>query len=106
MPEQPRARLISNATLWHLHQAQGRVEELREWARANNLTPADVSADNNITIEDGPDGRVIRCHVFVRNDAGAKTESSGGGPNIEECTVPLVVEPPESWPVYAVPGPA
>lgn len=65
-----------------------------------------VCAENDLTIEDTPDGPVIRCHVFARNEAGYKTASSDGGPEMEVRTVPLVVEPPEGWPVYAVPGPA
>ncbi|MFD5697479.1 hypothetical protein [Streptomyces lasiicapitis] len=100
-------RLISNATLWGLHQAQGRTDEICDWASANGLTPNDVSADHDITIEDTPDGRVIRYRAFLRSDSGHKfvaTEADGAA--MEERTVPLVVEPPEGWPVYAVPGSA
>lgn len=100
------ARLISNATLWNLHQAQDRADAIRNWAEANGLTPADVSAAHDLTIEDGPDGRVIRYTAYLRTDTGAKYVTAGGGPAAEERTVPLVVEPPEGWPVYAVPGPA
>ena len=98
------ARLISNAALWGMHRAQGRADALCEWVRDNGLHPNEVAADYDIVIDDTPDGRMLRCHVFVRTDAGAKTVSHDGGPHVEERTVPLVVEPPDDWPVYAVPG--
>lgn len=100
-------RLISSAPLWHLHQAQGRVHELQDWARANGLDPDDVSAGHDITVEDTPDGRVIRCQVFVRADDGkpwAVDLARFDEPLMEERVVPLVEEPPAHWPIYAVPG--
>ncbi|MDJ0460618.1 hypothetical protein [Streptomyces sp. H27-C3] len=104
----PPVRLISNATLWQLHRAQGRTGALYEWAGANGLTPDDVSADHPITIEDTPDGRLIRCRVFVRGDNGLKQgdPTRYGEALTEDRTVPLAVEPPDDWPVYAQPGPA
>lgn len=101
-------RLISNATLWNLHRAQGRIEAICEWARANGLDPNEISADDDVTIEDTPDGRVIRCRVYVLSSSGSKQVAPmrSGEPLTEERTTPLVVEPPEGWPVYAVPGPA
>ena len=98
-------RLISNESLWHLHQAQGRTDEICNWASANGLVPGDVSADEDITIEDTPDGRVIRCRVFVLSNSGSKQVDPirSGEPRTEELIVPLMVDPPEGWPVYAVP---
>jgi hypothetical protein len=102
------ARLISSATLWHLHVAQGRVEALCDWARANGIEPGEVSADDDITIEDGPDGWVIRYRAFVRSSSGSKQVDPIRSEEAltEARIVPLVAEPPEDWPVYAVPGPA
>lgn len=104
MPIQPPVRLISNKALWGVHRAQDRTDALCEWARANGLTPDDVSADDNITVEDTSDGRIIRCRVFVHTDSGAKQVDPirSGEALMEERAVPLVVEPPDDWPVYAL----
>lgn len=100
-------RLISNASLYRLHLAQGRGDALQEWARANGLEPDAVSADDNLTIEDTADGRVIRCWVFDFSASGYKqaNPARAGEPLKLEQVVPLVVEPPEGWPVYAMPEP-
>lgn len=105
MTIQPPVRLISNKALWGVHRSQGRTDALCEWVRANGLTPDDVSADDNITVEDTPDGRIIRCRVFVHADSGAKRVDPvrSGEALTEERTVPLVAEPPDGWPVYALP---
>lgn len=103
------ARLISNATLWGLHQAQHRTTEIADWLRANHAEPNDISIDHDLTIEEQPDGsRVIHFRAFVRGDGGhVLTDATRKGePVTEERTVPLVVEPPEGWPVYAVSGSA
>lgn len=105
----PDARLISSATLWHLHVAQGRRDELLDWLRQNGIDPNAVPIDKEMTIEDGPDGgRVIRYHAYVLSDDGSKqlAQTPDGGARIEERTTPLVVPPPAGWPVYAVPGAA
>lgn len=101
-------RLISNASLYRLHLAQGRGEELREWVSANGLAPDAVSADDDTTIEDTPHGRVIRCSVYDFSRTGSKQTDPvrPGEPLKEERVVPLVVEPPDGWPVYALPGKA
>lgn len=96
MPEQPHARLISNATLWQLHVAQGRRNQVADWLQANGLDPLAVLSTDNVTVEDAEGGgRLIRCTV-VEKDAD----------HPEERVVPCVVPPPDGWPVYAVPGPA
>jgi hypothetical protein len=100
------ARLISNPPLWQLHQAEGRAGAIREWAQANGLDPHEVSVDHDIVIDELPDGPVIRCWVFARNELGNKYATADGSPGVEERAVPLVVEPPDGWPVYAVPGKA
>lgn len=108
MTTPPPLRLISNDTLWQLHRAQGRTDALCDWARTNGLNPYAVSTDHPITVEDTQDGRVIRCRVFVLADSGAKQVDPirSGESWTEERTVPLTVEPPDDWPVYALPGSA
>lgn len=98
------ARLISNAALWGMHTAQGRAVEISGWVAANGIEPADVSTDHDLTVEDGTDGRVIRFQAFLRALDGCKYHVDGVGPATEERTTPLVVEPPDAWPVYALTG--
>lgn len=100
------ARLISSPALWQLHQVEGRTDAIRDWAQANGLNPNEVSVDHNVTIEDQPDGSVIRYWVITRNERGKVYALADGSPAVEERTTPLVVEPPDGWPKYAVPGPA
>lgn len=99
------ARLISNAALWGMHTAQGRTDAIREWVRANGIDPNVVPVHEDMTIEDTPDGRIIRFHAYRLAEDGSKqiTQQPDGGALVEERTVPLVVEPPADWPVYAVP---
>lgn len=97
------ARLISSKELWQLHLVEGRADAVRDWVRANGLDPHEVSVDHHVTIEDGPDGSVIRCTTFARNGLGDKYATADGSPAVEERTTLLVVEPPEDWPKYAVP---
>lgn len=96
------ARLISNKALWGMHIAQGRAEEVAAWVAANDIEPDDVSTDHDVTVEDGPDGRVIRYRAYLRALDGCKYHVDGVGPASEERTAPLRVEPPEHWPVYAL----
>ena len=104
MTTPPPVRLITNKTLWNLHISQGRAEEISAWAAANGLTTDDVSTDHDLTVEDGPDGRVIRYRAYLRNADGARYRADGQDEAAqEERTVPLVVEPPDDWPVYALP---
>lgn len=96
-------RLISNKTLWPLHIAQGRAEEISAWVAANGIEPDDVSTDHNLTVEDGPGGHVIRCRAYLRTLDGARYHVDGqDGAASEDRTVPLVVEPPEHWPMWAL----
>ncbi|NUO43676.1 MAG: hypothetical protein HOV82_16760 [Streptomyces sp.] len=101
------AHLISSHTLWNLHCAQGRRDALLNWVRANGIDPNAVPTDKDLTIEDRPDGgRIIRYTTYVLTGDGHKqvAQASDGGALLEERSVPLVVEPPADWPVYAVPG--
>lgn len=100
------ARLISNAPLWRLHVAEGRTNAIRDWAQANGLNPHEVPVEHDIVIEDLPAGPVIRCWVYARNELGNKYATADGSPAVEQRAVPLVVEPPKGWPVYAVPDSA
>lgn len=97
------ARLISNAALWGMHQAQGRADDVRAWVEANGIDPHDVPVEYDMVIEDLPDGPVIRYWVHARTKNGHKYATIEGRAAVEECTVPLVVEPPDGWPVHAVP---
>jgi hypothetical protein len=95
-------RLISNKTLWGLHRGQGRAEEISAWAAANSIDPDTVSTDHDLIVEDGPDGRAIRYQAYLLTLDGAKYHVDGVGTAMEERTTPLVVEPPEHWPVWAL----
>jgi hypothetical protein len=95
-------RLISNKTLWPLHVSQGRAEEISAWVAANGIDPDDASTDHDLTVEDGPDGRMIRYRAYLRTLDGAKYHVDGVGPASEERTTPLTVEPPDDWPMYAL----
>jgi len=97
------ARLISSKTLWHLHQVERRDEAIGTWIRANGIRPRDVSVDHDIVIDGPPGDRVIRYTAFARTEGGSKYTLDGRNPVVEERTMPLVEEPPEGWPVYAVP---
>jgi hypothetical protein len=99
-------RLISNAALWNLHIAQGRVPAVQEWLRANGIEPDDVPVDADMTIEDTPDGRVIHYVANLRNDEGrVQADPFHDGKTLrEQRAVPLVVEPPADWPVYGAPA--
>lgn len=96
------SRLISNKALWGMHVSQGRAEEISAWVAANGIDPDDVSTDHDLTVEDGPDGRVIRYRAYLRALDGRKCHEDGVGPASEERTAPLTVEPPDGWPVYAL----
>lgn len=90
----PDARLISSPTLWNLHIAQGRRDQVCDWLQQNGLDPHAVLSTRDVVIEDAPEGgRQIRCHVIEKDAVSA-----------EERIVPLVVPPPVDWPVYAAPG--
>jgi hypothetical protein len=96
-------RLISNKALWGMHIGQGRAEEISAWVAANGVEPDDVSTDHDLTVEDSPDGRLIRYQAYLRALGGARYRVDGqDGPASEERTVPLAVEPPDGWPVYAL----
>ncbi|MGY5048272.1 hypothetical protein ACWDE0_21970 [Streptomyces sp. 900105755] len=101
------ARLISSKTLWQLHHVEGRADAIRDWLRANSIDPDRVSADHDVVVEDRPDGPVIRYTEILRNENGRPYPTASGDVAAEERSAPLVVEPPEGWPKYAVPdGPA
>lgn len=95
-------RLISNKALWGMHVSQGRAEEISAWVAANGVEPDDVSTDHDLTVEAGPNYLVIRYRAYLRALDGCKYHEDGAGPATEERTVPLVVEPPDGWPVYAL----
>lgn len=96
-------RLISNRTLWPLHISQGRAEEISAWVAANGLDPADVSTDHDLIIEDAAGVLSVRFTAYLRALDGAKyVDDRLGAAAVEGRTVPLVVLPPEHWPVWAL----
>jgi hypothetical protein len=94
-------RLISNKTLWPLHIAQGRAEEISTWVAANGVDPDDVSTSHDLIVEDTGGPGMLRYTAYRRTLDGAKYFEAGG-PAVEERTVPLVVLPPEGWPTWAL----
>lgn len=101
-------RLISNRDLWNWHIAEGRVEAVQAWVRANGIDPNDVPVDPPLTIESSGGGvPVIRYTALLRNENGRPyPDPDTGDAAAEERTVPLVVEPPAEWPVDMAPEPA
>ena len=97
-------RLISNKALWGMHVSQGRANVICGWLGANGIDYRDVTFGHDLTVEDGPNHRVIRYRAYLRALDGCKYHEDGVGPATEERTVPLVVEPPDDWPVYALTG--
>lgn len=96
-------RLISSKTLWGLHVAQGLAAEISAWVAANGLEPGAVSTDHDLIVEDGPDGRVIRYRAYLRAlDGWRYVDGRTGDAAMEERTMPLTVEPPDNWPVWAL----
>lgn len=75
-----------------------RRQELAAWLEANGITPRDVLMGADMTIEDGPDGRVIRCEVCdLDADGRRQLDDTGTGVATKFVTTPLVKEPPEWW---------
>lgn len=96
-------RLISNKTLWPLHVAQGRAEEISTWVAANGIDPDDVSTNHDLVVDDTSSPAMLRYTAFLRALDGARyVDERAGGPASEERTVPLVVEPPDDWPTWAL----
>lgn len=94
-------RLISNKTLWPLHVRQGRADEISAWAAANGLDPEDVSTLHDLIVDATVKPARIRYAAYLRTLDGSKYQE-GNGPAVEERTVPLVVEPPDHWPTWAL----
>ena len=96
-------RLISNKTLWPLHTRQGRADEISAWVAANGLDPADVSTDHDLIVEDEAGILSIRFTAYLRALDGAKyVDDRLGGAAVTERRVPLLVLPPDGWPVWAL----
>ncbi|WP_055693245.1 hypothetical protein [Streptomyces prasinopilosus] len=68
------------------------------WLTANGINPSDVPQDADMTIDDGPTGRVLRCEVFDRHPDGyIQVDERGEKAAIRVVSVPLTVEPPQWW---------
>jgi hypothetical protein len=55
-----------------MHVSQGRAEEISAWMAANGVEPDDVSTDHDLTVENGPNYRVIRYQAYLRALDGCK----------------------------------
>lgn len=96
-------RLISNKTLWPLHVSQGRAEEIAAWIAANGVDPADASTNHDLIVEDMAGVLSIRFTAYLRAPDGCKyVDDLTGEAAVEGRRVPLVVEVPEGWPVWAL----
>jgi hypothetical protein len=96
-------RLISNKTLWPLHVAQGRAEEISAWVAANGIEPDDVSTNHDLIVEDVAGVLSIRCTVYLRTLDGSKyVDGALDDAAVAERRVPLLVLPPDSWPTWAL----
>ncbi|MEU5322953.1 hypothetical protein AB0G67_40315 [Streptomyces sp. NPDC021056] len=75
-----------------------RRQQTAAWLDANGIPARDVPMDADITIEDGPDGRVIRCEVCDL-DADGRRQPDDTGTRVATTfvTVPLKTEPPAWW---------
>jgi hypothetical protein len=81
-----------------------RREEYVAWLEANNINPRHVLRDADVTIEDRPTGRVLRCEVCALTPDGHKqVDERGKRVATEFAEVPLLVQPPEWWEPYEKP---
>lgn len=86
------------------HPANGRREAVCAWLTANGIDPKNVPTDADIVIQDGPDGRILRCEVFDLNDDGERQVDERGQMAARTfVTVPLKTEPPQWWQPYEKP---
>lgn len=75
-----------------------RQQAVADWLEANGINPGDVPIDADMTIDDGPDGRFIRCEVFHLNSDGRRQpDETGQRVATKFVTAPLKVEPPQWW---------
>lgn len=71
---------------------------LSAWLTDNGINPNDVPAHADMTIDDGPDGRTIRCEVYDRTtDGHIQPDDTGQKVASRFVTVPLLSDPPEWW---------
>lgn len=74
-----------------------------DWLTAHDIDPHHVPIDGVLTIENTPDGRVIRCERSVPGEHGQLQIDERGNLLTEIITVPLVSEPPPLWKPYERP---
>ncbi|MGW2740664.1 hypothetical protein ACWC4D_41550 [Streptomyces sp. NPDC001288] len=78
--------------------ADDRREAVCAWLTANDIRPADVLVDADITIEDSPNGQVLRVEVFdLTPDGHKQLDQTGQLVATKFVTVPLKAQPPEWW---------
>jgi len=74
------------------------------WLEANGINPRHVLRDADVTIEDRPTGRVLRCEVCALTPDGKRQLDERLDKVATEFTeVPLLVQPPEWWEPYVKP---
>jgi hypothetical protein len=74
------------------------------WLEANGINPSHVLQDADITIIEGPDGRMLRCEVCdLTPDGHRQVDERGERVATKTVTVPLAVEPPGWWEPYEKP---
>lgn len=74
------------------------------WLTANGINPNDLPQDADVTIQQGPDGRVLRCETYDRTpDGHLQPDERNIGIALKVVTVPLKAEPPEWWEPYEKP---
>lgn len=86
------------------HMIGNRRVAIWAWLNANGIDPKDLPQDADITIQEGPDGRVLRCETYDRTpDGHLQPDERNIGIALKVVTVPLKVEPPEWWEPYEKP---
>lgn len=78
--------------------AGARRVALCAWLTNNGINPSDVPQDADITIDNGPTGRFLRCEVYDRDpDGHLQADARGNRVATMVVNVPLKVEPPDWW---------
>lgn len=82
----------------------GRRKELCAWLTANSIDIRIVPPDSDLTIDTVDGQRVIRYEaMLISADGRLMLDDRGEDVAIEQCTVPLLVEPPDWWEPYEKP---
>ncbi len=81
-----------------------RMEAMATWLDALGLAPGSVPVWADMTIQDGPNGRTLRCEVYdLTADGHKQVDERGKRVATTFVTVPLKVDPPSWWKPYVKP---